>query len=465
MAKKYLSLIFVFLTIAAFGYFKISHLTFRFGDSNAYFYMAQMLLEGKLPYRDFFLADPPFLVFVLAGIKALFASHLLVLQAVPILLESLTAFLLYAILRKSQAALAFLAPLIYLFSFSVLSTSDFVTGVQLVVFLFVMAIFLWEQNLPFASGVFWALSFLTKLYTFPAFIGFCFYVFWQGRKKDFLKLVLGAVSAAVLILGPLAISAFQKMVDFLLLHHLNRPAGLSKTAVFQFFVQKEWLILISSAIGIFFSKKKILVFPFAFTLIFLLLFQDLYYTYLGALLPYLVIFAVCFLGWFWQRSGGNEYAAIFLLGLGGLFLFLSVSNYQNDLFSHGRFLNAPEIAGYVRALPENFDLYGSHEVAPLIALLSGKKLFKNYIDTNPQVFAAKTVDLKAVSQEATEKKVYLLARITDLPDYGIKNFGYEGFFDKEIFEESCQMVKEFPSTSKEQDNFIRIFKCQNNKGI
>ena len=64
--REIYNILFVFLTISFFLIFKFSNLTLRFGDTNAYLYMADSLWKGIMPYRDYFLADPPFLVIVLA---------------------------------------------------------------------------------------------------------------------------------------------------------------------------------------------------------------------------------------------------------------------------------------------------------------------------------------------------------------------------------------------------------------
>jgi hypothetical protein len=124
-------------------------------------------------------------------------------------------------------------------------------------------------------------------------------------------------------------------------------------------------------------------------------------------------------------------------------------------------LNAEEIGNYLKTQNGHQQIYGSHELAPILALFSGKKVFGNYIDTNTQVFAAHTLDLNHISEQAANAGVYLVARITDLPDYGIKDQGFEGYFSKDIFAKSCSRLKFFPSSSQESDNYIGIYDCHN----
>ncbi|MDP2926825.1 MAG: hypothetical protein Q8N65_01665 [bacterium] len=457
--KQILEWSFILLVIIGFLGFKLANLTFHFGDSNAYFYMAKAMTQGELPYRDFFLADPPFLILFLAGLRLFFGDHLLFYQALPIILESATALILFFLLRKQNNPLAFLAPLVYLFSFSVLALSDYLTGVQLVVFLFVLALLFFEQNHPFLSGFFWGLSLLTKLYVLPAFLGFALFVFLEKDRRVLVRLINGLVCCLLLVMGPLVLLSFPRVVDDLLIHHLNRPAGLNKLEVFTFLFKREWLLIGLAVAGALVNRQKKFLLPFCLTVVFLIFFPDLYYTYFGSLLPYLVILSLSFVAWLWAKSLVGQDWSIFILILYILFLSVSFWYYQQSFFIHGRFLNAIEVADYLKTRPETFPLYGSHEVAPLVALLSQKKLLNGYIDTNPQVFASGALDLEIVSRAAVQNGVFLLARITDRPEEGITDFGYEGFFSPRAFRESCQRLKEFPSTAQESDNHLVIYRC------
>ena len=73
--NKYKDWYIVGITILFFILVKLTTLSFRFGDENVYFYMSQMILNGLIPHRDFFLADPPVFVYIMAFFKMLFGSH------------------------------------------------------------------------------------------------------------------------------------------------------------------------------------------------------------------------------------------------------------------------------------------------------------------------------------------------------------------------------------------------------
>jgi len=458
--KLFFEIFFLLGSIFLFLLFKISHLSFRFGDGNAYFYMAKTLFDGNLPYRDFFFADPPFLILFLAPFEFIFQKNLLILQAIPIILESANAILLYLILRSFKNPLAFLVPLVYLFSFTVLATSDYLTGIQLTIFLTILAILLYQKKKIFASGFVFNLAVLTKLYALPALLGFICYLLLKERQA-FLKFILGAFISFLLILCPFLFISFKNSINYLIFHHLHRPPGLNKIEVITFFLKREWFFLFFGILGIFVSKKKNLIFPFLLVSLFLLFFQDLYYVYLAYLFPFLIIFSFSFFNWAFEASKENklELATISIF-IYFIFFALSFSQYYQEFFPKGRFLNAVEIARYLQNAQENFEIYGSHEVAPLISLLSQRKLFDNRIDTNPQSFASGAQNLDRVSERAVEQGIYLIARISDYPEYNIRDFGYQGYFKEEIFKKYCQEDKKFPSTSQETDNFIGIYRCK-----
>ena len=67
-----------------------------------------------------------------------------------------------------------------------------------------------------------------------------------------------------------------------------------------------------------------------------------------------------------------------------LYVFISIYpivTYINTYAPQGVFENPAEIANALKTAPDNFPVYGVQEVAPLVALMSGRTIFEN-IDTN-----------------------------------------------------------------------------------
>jgi hypothetical protein len=462
--KEWIKISAVLFFITAFILFKLSNLDFRFGDGNAYIYMAYEILGGSIPYKDFFLADPPVFVLILTFFKVFFGNHLLLFQILPIFAESLTALFLYLLLKKLSNPYAFLAPAFYLFSFSILATSNFFTGVQFVVLFVVSAMLLYEYDKRAASGVFWALACLSKLYAVPAFVGFAAYLIF--KKEPVQKMLIGFFGASFAITIPFIIVSPRNFFDYTFFHHLRRPYGISKLSTLSLYASKEWMILILGFIGFFLAKKKSIAVSFALSALFLLAFKDLYYLYLNILLPFLIISVFYFIEKIGSPANGNKTAFWIFIAIYCAFAAQSVLTYQKEYKDQGKFPNTKEITEYIKTLPEGVELYGGHEIAPVMALMADRKLFENMIDTNTQVFSAKTIDVKKLSERAVEKGIYLIAKTDDYPEYKIYDFGFEGFFDKDVFKNSCSEIKRFPvfydmDGSETSRSKIGVYLCKN----
>ncbi len=442
--------------IASFIIFKLSHLTFRFGDGDAYWYMLQAFIGGHLPYRDFFLADPPVFLLFLTVLKPFLGTHWLAYQALPIFLEALNAVLIYLLLRP-LTRLSWLSTPVYLFSFTILATSDFSTGVQLTVLFSLLAWYMWQRGKPALTGGAWALSALTKLYAIPAMLGFFAYTLW--RKQPWPRVAGAVLATGAVLLAYFFIAAPQGFIHAIILHQLHRPAGNAPGAVWLFFWQHEWALILLTLIAIFYQSRRALVWSLVLSALFFVFFKDLYYLYFAYLIPSMVILGVLYIDRLWQVPSRRPLGIIVCVIL-TLTSIIGVQAYRHTVMQQGRFLNAPEIAEYLKTQTAHDVVYGSHEVAPLLALLSGKEIFDNHIDTNGQVFAAGTEDREAVSHAAAEHGVYLVARITDLPEYNLRDVGYESYFSPDVFKQACKRLKFFPSTSNESDNFIAIYDCK-----
>ena len=412
--------------VAIFSLLKIFSLHYRFGDENVYFYMSNAVLHGALPYKDFFLADPPFFIYLMAGFKAIFGSHLILFKILPVLLDSLSSVLLYLILRNKNS-FAVLGPIFYLFSFTVLSTSDYVTGAEVMIFFVLLGIYLDRREKYYYSGVAWALACVSKLYAGPALLGFMFYKVLTKDFKSLQKIILGGLAASIVVLLPFLFLAPRQTLYDLIIHQLQRPAGINKWNIMRVFISFEWLFLIAATIGAFVSKNKKFVFPLIFSAIFFLIYRDLYYLYLHLLLPFVVILAVETVEFLNKRK--EEFAWSFIVLYICIALY-ALFGYTNTYKQEGIFENPQEIAAALKAVPENLPVYGAQEVAPLVALMSGRKIFDNVIDTNTQNFAAGTHNLKLISENAAQVGIYLVARTAEYPDQNIHNTGFEGYFDE-----------------------------------
>jgi hypothetical protein len=449
-------------SVAVFAIWKLSTLHFRFGDENVYFYMSHAVSHGLLPYKNFFLADPPFFVFFMAGFKTLIGSHLILFKTIPIIFDTASAVLIYLILKKIGNKFAALGPALYLFSFTVLSTSDYVTGAEVMIFFILLGVYLDFLCKPFWSGISWSLACLCKLYAAPALIGFAAFKLFKKEFTDLKKIILVGILAGLIVLLPFFIIASHQTFYDLIIHQFRRPAGLDKWNVWELFLSFEWPLLIGGLVGAWLTRHKTFVWQLILSAIFLLLYQDLYYLYLHLLIPYLVILFCESVDFFDYKDKDLTVPWIVII-LYACIAMYPIFSYVNIYAPQGIFDNPQEIATALEQTPDNFPIYGVEEVTPLVALMADRPIFENIIDTNTQNFAAGTHNRDEISREAVKNGIYLVARVADYPDQNIMDTGFENYFNSDIFKTSCTTYRKFPRPSPDDPlNDIAIYRCTNN---
>src|SRR3989338_8380850 len=120
------------LILGAFVALKMIYSFPRFSDGNAYIYMAKLVVGGAVPYRDFFFASPPLIVYAYALYGKIFGFHWQTFNYLPVLLSVIDGVVIYSLFKNVFSKVARLAAVVmYLSSFVVLSTTDFYSGVHL----------------------------------------------------------------------------------------------------------------------------------------------------------------------------------------------------------------------------------------------------------------------------------------------------------------------------------------------
>lgn len=460
---KWLSRHFPLVTFLAaellFLSYKLAGLSFRLGDTNAYWFMAHKITDGVLPYRDFFLADPPMYVLFLVPFVALFRSELLVVQLVPALLEMVAAAGVFFFLKREKVQFYWLAPAFYLLSFTILATSDYGTGLQLATALYVTALLFWQRKKYWVMGGFLALACLTKLYMVPAIVGLLLFFILKKQYKTLFKVAGGGLVTASVVLLPFLLMSPSAFIADVITHHFFRPSGTSKLEVFSFLLVHEAVFIVLATIGIYLKKKYILVLPFFMQFAFFLFFRDVYYAYLGSLIPYFVILSCFLLSYLWQKSQNYQRVTEMTLVLTLFLLIYGSYFYWRDIHPMGKFKTEAQWTKTITQLPEQYDLYGSHELAPLLALRSEKEIFNTTIDTNTQTFASGAHKIEEVSQAAAERGIYLIAKTYTHPQTLESIYIYSGFFSEAIFEKHCQLITEDPLGDNIAEK-AALFKCK-----
>ena len=93
-------------------------------------------------------------------------------------------------------------------------------------------------------------------------------------------------------------------------------------------------------------------------------------------------------------------------------------------------------------------LFGDDSTAPLLALLTGKKIAFDIVDTNPQVFASGIMNLNGVLEQLKGKDVLFVARSTQ----GISSFAET----RKFLNKNCDLLGNFHG--KTEGDFL-IYRC------
>ena len=70
------------------------------GDEKVYYYMGKSLLEGNLPYQDFFNAHPPLHLIIIESIYKTFGFNIFILKLIPLLSIILSSFFLFKTMKE-----------------------------------------------------------------------------------------------------------------------------------------------------------------------------------------------------------------------------------------------------------------------------------------------------------------------------------------------------------------------------
>ncbi|MBU4482431.1 glycosyltransferase family 39 protein, partial [Patescibacteria group bacterium] len=301
MSNKKLQIILAFI-ILIFLAIKIPQIDFRYGDENIYFQMGNLIAQGQLPYQDFFLASPPLQVLLIALVIFLFGFNIYLLKLIPLLCLIGSAIFIYKILACEKEKLAGLfASFLYLFSFLVLTTSDYFSGVHLTVFLCIFSIYLLLKNQPVWAGILSALALLTRFYAGPIILVIFICALIQRKlfanpqtKNNWWKFFLTSGLIFIGINLILYLIFKQNYISDVLLYHLLKFEEQSRLAILQFFLNWDWPLLILAGLSFFIIKIKKLILPIIgiiTTGLFLYIFKDIYYLYFNLAMPFIVILA------------------------------------------------------------------------------------------------------------------------------------------------------------------------------
>jgi len=383
------------------------------GDENTYFYMARLMTEGKLFYRDFFYAHPPFNLLLLTLIYGVFGFHLAALKltaSLPVLAAGAVLYLRFWKRERGLAAIFFLA--IFLFTYELLKVTTHPFGVSLAASFLTFSLYFFLEDRPLAAGVSWGLASVTGLYSLPwgVFAGL-YYLSSPSRRRLLGKFLLGFFLVFGTVNGAALLLFGERYYTPVYLYHLLKPRGPELIAdIYIRTLRRNFLIFLLPFLYLWVPKtaKRNTVWGAAVGyLLILAATNPLFTQYFMLPIPYLAwIGAVSLSGLVRSFPAVARRAGALALSLA------IISGSTADNIS--RYLERERIIGFETEercrdyILENSQpgdlLFGHVTVAPLLALLTDRAIALDFVDTNHMRFRSGLADFGRVMEELREEE-------------------------------------------------------------
>lgn len=190
-------------------------------DEFIYFYMCRRIVEGAVPYRDFFFAHPPVHLLPGAILTGLLGFSMTLARAIPSLSALAAGLAVYRIGRRAGSMEGLLSLSLFLFSYDLLRTSSHYTGALEATALLAWSVERALAGRPAVSGLLAAGSGLTGFYALPPAGAIGAFLLltgggWRRFAAGFLSLFLGVNALCAAAFG----SAYW---DPVVRYHLLKP--------------------------------------------------------------------------------------------------------------------------------------------------------------------------------------------------------------------------------------------------
>jgi len=175
-----------------------------FSDENFYFNVGKNVLEGKVPYKDFFFAHPPLQVYTITFMLKIFGVSFFVGKLIPLISSSICVFLVYLISKESfKNKSSFVSALILLItpSFIIFSTQGY--GMWEASLFVLLSIYLILKNRLIGGSLSFLIAVLFRyfsLFYLPFILILLFIKNYKIKKFLIPFLIFSVITALVLIL-------------------------------------------------------------------------------------------------------------------------------------------------------------------------------------------------------------------------------------------------------------------------
>lgn len=366
-------------------------------DENAYFYMAKLISEGNLPYRDFFFAHPPLQLFILALIFKIFGFNFILLKIVPILSIILSSFFLFKIIKYKFGNLAALIGVVlFLFEYNLIRSSTQASGINETLLFILLGFYYFIKNKNIISGLFFGLAGLTGLYSAIPIIIFLFYLLIKNR-KEFLNFLLGFSIFFIINLIFFIIS--NNFITQVYLYHLMKPEEYSLYSPFVLLIviEKNIVLFLSLVLFLIFYKqlkdikyiKLILFIVIAYVIFFLFLKRPFIFYYI-LIFPFLAIIGAIGIIELLKKIKIKKVGIIILSLIIMFIIVYALINFNID-YTKTDTKKINELSNFIKVNSKENDLiFGDYYIVPLLSLMTNREIALNEVDTNLMRFQSIT---------------------------------------------------------------------------
>ena len=451
----FLGIAFLFLVI------KLFELKLKFSDGFTYMYMGKLLLQGLIPYKDFFFASPPLQIYLISFGEIFVENHLLLLKLIPIFATIGSSFFIYSLMKnKFNGLQAITAATLFLFSFLTLLTTDYSTGIHLTLFFILGMIYFIEEDKPLLAGIFGSLALSTRLYALFPIAGAGIY-YLICKRKSIWSFLIGLASVFIslsIIFQILSRGAYLDQIFFFRLHLIS-GIGLSKSEILSFFIKGDFLLILGTFLYFLLdNEKKKLLLPIlatAFSLILYIVYSDIYYLYFALIIGFLAIFTTKFIFTFEDQKNFKMILGIFL----SIFILFNSFFYIIDYGSSSNINFTNDLVEFVKEnSSENQTIYGSFEITPLIGILAHRKLAGNIADTNPKNIMTNTFTIGDIEKKIEGVK-FIIVKGNILNDGSI--VGFDASTPINYIRENCKIEKTYSLKEDFTSNVVVVYDCEN----
>ncbi|MFH1786942.1 MAG: glycosyltransferase family 39 protein, partial [archaeon] len=358
------------------------------GDNAIYLYMAKIFADGVIPYRDFFFAHPPLLIFPTALIYKIFGAGIGTGIIQPAVAGIAILFSVYLIGERHKRYAGLIAAVLLLSSPFFEYTTYFTVGAALNLAFIMAAAYYSLEKKPYCAGIMLGLAALVRYSTFPVMI----VIFAYNIYKKQYKVVHGALTIAPVFV---LLAFVPNFVENTVLYHIGKGATVFgfKYGFFQLFWHEMPLFLIAMLSMAYFAFKKdkelavLCSLAVASSLLGYFLISEVYFWYVMYIVPFFCILGGMLFADLWNREGKRNEA--YKMGL-AIILVAAVAVGFWTYFNTVWFKEADVYSGFY----DSFDLRPgqvifdtSSPMGPYFALSRDLRIAGDLVDMNPRRFA------------------------------------------------------------------------------